>query len=243
MIGGWNNSGDTLGEYQFNSQVVINGVEKKSSTFSIAREYNFGFVPQIVETDSLPFLILHHPRKLHPTSQTPPDSTQIKLIYYLNNFVEFNPKHVKHHKIQKIEFASGSSETQPVFQMILNDKNESWFRASINNFVKGSEYNGSFKTHIIKADFQELCELLNYVDFENIPSYGIASGYPAEAIKIIYDDGKVKEIYTYDWSKTYGLQAVFNKIEQLRLSQNWLHSNKSIKITLHKPEQRLKWKA
>jgi len=127
--------------------------------------------------------------------------------------------------------------------MILNDNKKSWFIASSNNYIRNSEYWGLYKADLIEADFKELCDLLNYIDFKNIPTYGTAGGHPAEGIKIIYDNGKVKEIYTYELSQTYGLMAIFHKMEQLRLTQNWNKSSKTVKVSLPEPERRVRWKA
>lgn len=244
LIGGWDNTGRQLNEYyQFNSQVVMNGGKGKSTTYSIARDYNFPFVPQIVSTDSLPFLVLHHPQNFDTVYPPRPDTLQVKLVCRSGQFVEYNPKPIKQHRIEKIEFATGNGESL-TFQMILNKDDDSWFIALHHNFEPN--YNeGTFKADINDADFEELADLLNYIDFENLlEDYSIYNtGPPSTALRITYDNGKVKEIYNNAGAGTYGLQAIYNKIEELRFSQDWKRTEEPKGIRLPEPEKRTRWKA
>jgi hypothetical protein len=248
LIGGWL-SGTIRNTppndfYQFNSQVVINGGTERSKTYSIALDYNHSFVPQIVKTDSIPYLVLHYPQKLDTIFPPQKDSVQIKLFCKSGQFVELNTHPVKHHKIKKIEFTTNFWETAPSFQMVLNKNKESWFIAIANNFEKNSYNEGAFKANVGGLYFDELARLLNYIDFENLPEdYSIyKTGPPSEALRITYDNGKVKEIYNYAGAGTYGLQAVCNKIKELRFSQGWKPAKEPKNIRIPMPEQRLKWR-
>jgi len=249
LIGGW--LSDNIRNvphndfYQFNSQIVINGGTEKSKTYSIALDYNDSFVPQIVKTDSIPYLILHYPQKLNTIVPPYKDSVQIKLVCKSGQFVELNTNPVKHHEIKKIEFTTNLWETAPSFQMVLNKNEESWFIAIANNFGNNSYNEGTFKSSVDDFYFDELAGLLNYIDFENLPKdYNIyKTGTPSEALRITYDNGKVKEIYSYIGAGTYGLQAVCNKIKELRFSQRWKQAKEPKNIRIPLPEQRLKWRA
>lgn len=248
LIGGWDNTGGRQNKsyefYQFNSQIVMNGGKGKSTTYSIARDYNFPFVPQLVETDSLPFLVLHHPQNFDTIYPPRPDTLQVKLVCRLGQLVEYNPKPIKHHRIEKIEFATGNFESRATFQIILNKDDDSWFIALHHNF--GPNYNeGTFKADIDGADLKEFADLLNYIDFENLlEDYSIYNTGPAStALRITYDNGKVKEVYNNSGAGTYGLRAIWNKMEELRFSQNWKRTDEPKGMRLPEPERRTRWKA
>ncbi|PZR24096.1 MAG: hypothetical protein DI539_01395 [Flavobacterium psychrophilum] len=245
LIGGWRigNVRPKIQFYQFNSQIVINGGKGKSKTYSLARDYNFAFVPQIVETDSLPFIILHHP--MGYDTVYPPrikDTLQLKLVYKSGYFVEYNKKPGKH-EIEKIEFTNVIGENSPHFQMILNKDDDSWFIAIFDNYGEGKTYQGAYKTEMSDIDFNELSDVLNYIDFENHQDSNstYAPGQPLMALKITYDNNKVKEIYNNSGSTTYGLEAIYNKMLDLRFSQDWKQAEEPENMRLPRPQKRTKW--
>lgn len=246
LIGGWPTGNiKPYHLYQFNTQVVMNRGKNKSTTYSLVRDYNFPFVPQIVRTDSLPLLVLHHPQNFDTVYPPRPDTLQVKLVCKSNQFVEYNRKPIKNHSIEKIEFATGDWESAPVFQMVLNQEGDSWFIAIHDNFEKNQWNEGTFKSQIKAPDFEELCGLLNYIDFENLrEDYSIFNtGPPSEALRITYDNGKVKEIYNNAGAGTYGMMAIYNKLAELRFSQEWKQAKEPKGIRLPGPERRNKWKA
>lgn len=250
LIGGWEltfNANPKKKCYQFNSQVVMNGGKGKSSTYPIALNYNIAFVPQIIYTDELPFLVLHHPQNLDSIriGQPSSDTLQVKLVYKSGHFVEFNKNPVKHHKIKKIEFNNLSEEYGPFFQMILNKNNESWFIAIRNNFEERQYNEGTFKTAIKNSDFNAISDLLNYIDFKNLrKDYGIyRTGPPSMILRITYDNGKVKEIYNYSGAGTYGLETIQRLMMELRFSQDWKPAKEPKGIRMPRPERNNWWKS
>jgi hypothetical protein len=247
LIGGWKNGNvkpkDQL--YQFNSQIVINGGEGKSTTYSIARDYNFAFVPQILYTDSLPLLVLHHSQNFDTVRPPSRDTLQVKLVYKSGYFVEFNKKYVKHHEIKKIEFTNVLGESGPFFQMILNKNKESWFIAISNNLEEHRYNEGTYKTTIKDSHFNAISDLLNYIDFKNLQEdYSIYNtGPPSMALRITYDNGKIKEIFNNAGAGTYGLEAVYQLMMELRYSQDWKPGKEPKNIRMPRPEKRTRWKA
>lgn len=243
LIGGWDNGEPKKNQfYQFNSQVLINRGKGKPDTYSIARDYNFAFVPQIVQTDSLPILVLHHAQNFDTVYPPRHDTLQVKLINKLGLFVEYNKNPITHHEIEKIEFNAPLVEVSPSFQMILNKNRESWFIAVHNNLDINE---GTFKTEINDSDFKELSDLLNYMDFRNLrEDYGIYNtGPPNMALRITYDKGKIKYIYINSGAQTYGLNAIYRKMLELRFSQEWKRTKEPKNIRMPEPERRTKWKA
>lgn len=249
LIGGWEivkvKPKDQL--YQFNSQVVLNGGKGKPKSFSIALNYNIAFVPQIIHTEELPFLVLHHPQNLDSMSLRQPrrDTLQVKLVYKFGHFVEFNKNPVEHHKIKKIEYYNLSGEFGPFFQMILNKNNESWFIAISNNPEEHRYNEGTYKAIIKNHDFKEISDLLNYIDFKNLrEDYSIYNtGPPSMALRITYDNGKVKEIFNNAGAGTYGLEAIYSLMMELRFSQDWKPAKEPKDIRIPGPEKRTRWKA
>ena len=244
VTGGWKMSNKDIGPFHFDALVILNGGKAKATITSIQKDFNYAFVPQTKKTDSLPLLILHYPQRYDTIYPPRPDSVQIKLIYKSGSFVEYMKKPAKRHAIEKIEFSTGDCESCPVFQMILNNTGDSWFIALENNFEKIKRKEGCFKTRIDKTAFEDLSSLLNYIDFENLrEDYCIFNTGPPHAVfKITYDGGKIKYIYDCGGGGTYGLTAAYEKIKQLRFTQEWKSIKEPNGIRLSMPEMRTRWK-
>lgn len=232
-LGSW---GDELSpkEYAFDAMVIMNGKDK-ATMHLLAKTHYTVFVPEIRVTDSLPFIVLHQPEKIdnrprmfvNGQFERAKDSAQVKLVYHSGHFVEYNSKAVKHHKIAKIAFsASPCFGTCPWFEMVLEKGKDSWFIAKHYNFDKenfSEKEEGTFKSRIVDSDIKDLEELLNYIDFENLyENYMVMhTDAPSASLIITYDDGKTKRIHDYGKSGTYGLQALYDKIANLRFNQKW----------------------
>lgn len=243
FIGGYgsDDSASERAHYIFKSGVIINGGKNRSTVFWLDKNHFTAFVPQIRNTDSLPLIILHQPRRIDNIYRgfkqgegyvRAKDSAQVKLVYHSGHFVEYNPVPIKHHRIEKIQFsASPCFGTCPWFEMILERDRDSWLIAKSHNFEKKSmldtlpfKEEGAFKGKIKETAFDDIEALLNYIDFVNLrDEYTVRHTDDTSASVIItYDDGKVKRIYDYGQTGTYGLMAFYKKIADLRFSQKWI---------------------
>lgn len=148
---------------------------------------------------------------------------KVNLIYKFGDFVEENP-HPANHKIEKIEYStSGCYGTCPVFSLEINsDRGSKWF-AYTYNMIDKKELTGNFQTIIDQDKFEELINLLNYINFEVLnDKYAVNwTDDQSSTLKITYDKGKVKSIKDYGLIGTFGLDRVYQLLFDLRENQKW----------------------
>ncbi len=151
------------------------------------------------------------------------------LVYKFDDFVELNESPVNH-KIDKIEFETGPCfGTCPIFSLTLQENKKSRFKAIAYNFNDDwqkrdwNKNEGEFQTNLNKESWDELIEILNYIDFENLKnSYAVNwTDDQSVELKIYYDNGKVKEINDYGLIGTFGLSILYHKLFEIRKNQDW----------------------
>ena len=180
--------------------------------------------PQLTTIDSLPGLnIFSYDRngiREYKIKKT-------KLIYKYGDFIEYNPN-PKKHQIQKIHIeVSPCFGKCPYFTLDINDDRTANLNAIGYNYKNYpndlEEKKGKYKTIIQKQNFDQLITLLNYIDFENLKdNYSVYHTDDASIdIKIIYDNGKEKQIHDYGEIGTYGLVRIYDIIKELRFNQDW----------------------
>jgi len=150
------------------------------------------------------------------------------LTYKFNDFVELNENPLEH-QITEIEFeTSGCFGTCPVFKLTLSQNQKSEFKAIAYNFNDewrrdSNDDEGNFRTILKEENWNELVEILNYIDFENLEeSYTVNWTDDQTAIlKIHYDNGKTKTIRDYGLIGTFGLSILYKKLFEIRKDQEW----------------------
>ncbi|MBA5629615.1 DUF6438 domain-containing protein [Moheibacter lacus] len=150
------------------------------------------------------------------------------LTYKFNDFVELNENRIEH-QITQIEFeTSGCFGTCPVFKLTLLQNKKSEFKALAYNFndelrINSNDEEGNFLTILRQENWNELIDILNYIDFENLEeNYAVNWTDDQTAIlKIHYDNGKIKEIRDYGLIGTYGLSILYDKLYEIRKNQDW----------------------
>ncbi len=158
------------------------------------------------------------------------------LDYQFDGLVEYNPN-PSHHTIQKIEFTTDMCYgTCPVFTLELNKSGLSKFIAENYNFFNRDDPDfekkshkafkkgeGNFETKIKEADFQNLENLLNYLNFAELQdNYAVHwTDDQSVILTITYDNGKTKSIKDYGLSGTYGLKRLYQILFDIRFNQGW----------------------
>ncbi len=181
-----------------------------------------------------------------PTGRGPQTLTHTLLTVQEGYPIEYNPS-PEPHQIEKLVFATDPCfGTCPIFTLTVQGDGRAIFRADAYNFsdeppkatrkVRPQEhpennynlyrsiYNeGTYKGTIRKADLEAVFSLLNYLDFIRLrDEYAVgATDLPGATLTITYDGGKVKRIFDYGKTGTYGLQALYKKLEALRYNQKW----------------------
>ncbi len=149
--------------------------------------------------------------------------TKVSLIYKYGDFIEYNSKPVLHH-IEKIEYSTGPCfGTCPIFKLTLNADHSAIWYAEHYNKINNKEVSGDFKTVLKPDSYQEMVDLLNYMDFEKLKeNYAVAwTDDQSSTLKITYDNGKIKQINDYGLQGTFGLEAVYRQLFEWRHSQAW----------------------
>lgn len=148
---------------------------------------------------------------------------QIILTYKFGDFIEENQKPVNH-KIEKIEYSTTMCYgTCPVFNIKINSDKKAKWKAEMYNEIDNKIFKGNFQTKITTEKFNELVNLLNYIDFESLKdNYSVNwTDDQSCTLKITYDNGKSKSISDYGLVGTYGLDRVYQMLFELRENQNW----------------------
>jgi hypothetical protein len=176
----------------------------------------------IVEDNKIKYYFESEPERGNWEKQEQLQSTT--LIYKFDDFIEENKKSATH-KINKIEYStSGCFGTCPIFNLtIISDRTAKW-TAEMHNEIAKKELKGNFQATITQDKFDELINLLNYLDFENLKDrYAVGwTDDQSSTLEITYDNGKIKLIHDYGLIGTYGLDRVYQMIFELRENQKWI---------------------
>lgn len=205
------------------------------------KPYYFNFavpaVIQIGEKDYLKVIIEETEENLDPGSGGFTDRLVSKILTYrFDGLLEYNPA-PRAHSIQKIEFTTGMCYgTCPIFTLELNKTGSSKFIAENYNFFKRDDPafekksqkafkkgEGTFETKIKEVDFQNLENVLNYINFTGLQNnYAVTWTDSQSATLIItYDHGKIRKIEDYGLSGTYGLKRLYQILFDMRFNQDW----------------------
>lgn len=210
-----------IGNWNDHSIICILDKDGKYEIKPITRRSFQNFTFPIVESGKIKYFFeseserenFYEPRKLK----------QITLVYKYGDFIEENQKPADH-KIEKIEYSTSRCYgTCPIYNLTINsDKTAKW-HAEMYNKIKGKEVSGNFYSKITKDKYNDIVNLLNYIDFETLKdNYAVNwTDDQNAAIKIIYDNGKVKSISDYGLIGTFGLNRVYQLLFELRENQKW----------------------
>lgn len=114
------------------------------------------------------------------------------MIYKFGDFIEENQS-PSNHKIEKIEYSTTMYYgTCPVFNITIKaDKTARW-NAEMFNEINDKEVNGKFNSKITEDKYNDIVNLLNYIDFETLQDdYAVNwTDDQSSTLKITYDNGK-----------------------------------------------------
>jgi len=146
-------------------------------------------------------------------------STEKELIFKYGGFIEINDN-PQNYSIEKIEYkTSGCYGNCPIFELSLDGNLEALYKPIAYNKKK----KGIFKGKINEAQYQEVIDLLNYIDFSNLKDEYLSGGTDQQNsyLTITYDNGKIKQIMDYSLKGTFGLRRLHEILFNLRENQNW----------------------
>lgn len=141
------------------------------------------------------------------------DTLEIKF----GTFVQFqSTKQTPKNKIKEIHFeATPCYGSCPVFELKLtSDGNLDYYGKRSTNFK------GRKKVKLNGAQVEELFGLVAYTNVQNFKdNYAVnETDNPGANLKVVFDNGEIKEIYDYGRSGTYNLRVIYKKL--LEISKN-----------------------
>ena len=194
--------------------------------------------PKLNYIDGIPVLDLYARRKEFDETLKKAIIDKTTLLFKYGKFIEYNANPIKK-DISTIEYStSGCFGSCPVFDLTINKNGKSIFKAKSNNFIKiisnsygtfiipdttKKEGGTFFLEQINQRKYNDLVEMLNYINFEKLKDYYSVnwSDDQTGTLKITYNNGKVKTIRDYGLTGTYGLNLIYSKISELRFSEKW----------------------
>lgn len=148
------------------------------------------------------------------------------LIFKYGDFIEYNSNPASY-DIEKIDYQTGACfGTCPQFHISIDKGRNGSLKAEYYNIdiaKSNKEIVGNFKTLVTKNNYDEIVNLLNYIDFPDLKDqYSVGwTDDQSSTLKITYNNGKVKEIKDYGLIGTYGLDRIYSLLFDLRFNQNW----------------------
>ncbi len=214
-----------MNHYDFTVLVIFGNPDRNFKIRPLTRRsFQNCVFPKVIEKDGIAAIDLYH-ENYDWDNKSKNQLVKSTLVYKYDDFIEYNPKVIRH-TIKKIEFTtSGCFGTCPVFNLVINQNRSAKFVAEMYNrpYRDASEIKGTFSAEINEKEFNEIEDLLNYIDFPNLKG-GYAVHWTDDqtsTLKITYDNGLTKAIHDYGMIGTYGLDRLYKMLSSLRFSQNW----------------------
>ena len=139
------------------------------------------------------------------------------LTYKFSEIIEFE-KHPDSYNIKTIEYSTGCSDGCPIFSFKIKENGIAYYNGTWNSDVKGSR-----KIKISRKKFKEIENLLGYIRVKDlkekysVPWFHGKTGY----LKLTFSDNTTKIIDDYGSIGSYGLSAVYKKLEQIVKDEIW----------------------
>lgn len=159
-------------------------------------------VPKVIRENNIDFLIVS--RDYHFEKRTD------KLIFKYGGFINYNSK-PKKYQIQKIVFTG--FDIRGEYEISIDNKLNATFKNTKGEYI----YNGNRK--LSKGEYDGIVNLLNYMDFPNLKDDYFTMGVsdsPMCELKIIYNNGKSKNIFDSGMENNFSLKNLYAKLESLK---------------------------
>jgi hypothetical protein len=202
------------GEYLFSVHDIGNG---KYQCYFIDNFGNPYTLTNIIFKDIVPLLVIKGHDKHYRTLDSP--SKQDTLIFKYGTFVEYNsaPSNLE---VEEINFMTlGCYGLCPAFELTILSNRQATFKAIKYNDGK----KGKYKTNIDTAAFNNLLQIINYINLPALESYYTinASDNQTVTLEIKYNNGQTKTISDYGVTGTFGLRNLYKQLFALPNTQKW----------------------
>ncbi len=143
----------------------------------------------------------------------------VELGYRFGGLIEIAAQPVTQHKIRSIDlntdYCMGACH---VFRIDLFDSRRVVYTAWSDAPLPG----GTYETYVSKAQWKEICGLLNYMDFSRMPEYYAVNWTCDQTyeLNILYESGH-KRISDYGYQGTLGLMLLYEKLDNIITTARW----------------------
>ena len=85
------------------------------------------------------------------------------------------------------------------------------------------EIKGNYEMKFVKKDFEEICQIIDYLNFDKLEKKCNLTTACGEAsfFKIYFKDGTSKTISIFERIDIRGLSLLYHKLSDLRFNQKW----------------------
>ncbi len=208
----------------FNAFVIMNFGNGKTTLHDLTDGLFMSLAARI-EYDSLQPLVGVYTPKLNTfLKRNRRPETKSLLTYKFGDFIEYNLA-PKNHTIEKLEYVCMSFAYY--YKLSVNGNGNTTAIAVMDIYTqswdKGLMPEGTYTTNMCEKEFQEIKDLMNYMDFPNLKdNYAVSwSCAPEVYYSVTYDNGKKKRIYDNGAQGTYGLRILNKKLSDLWTNQQW----------------------
>jgi len=148
------------------------------------------------------------------------------LVHKFGLFLKYNSS-VTQRKIALLHYRStGCLGSCPVYKIIIDDSLTATLEATRSNFptsIPGDSLQGTYYSKLSSEKFNELTEIVNYMDLSSLKSHYTVSmtDQPTGIIEIVFADGSHKRIDDYGKVGTQELRVFHVYIGKIRFSESW----------------------
>lgn len=168
-------------------------------------ESGIDVIPKVIRKNNQDFLVIKRGAKSDFSIDT--------LIYKYDNFINYN-RNPKKYKIEKIAF--NGFDIRGEYDIIIDKNRDTSFKLSKGIYDTLYYYKADRK--ILPKEYNELIELLNYMDFPSLDKtyHERSSTHIICELTITYNNGKTKFILDFGMENNYSLKALYSKMEDLK---------------------------
>ena len=147
------------------------------------------------------------------------------LTFKYGVFLRYHPPGITK-KISLLHYRStGCPGDCPVYKLIIDSSNvtlEAMGPGGM-NMKRDDTLRGIYYSKLTREKFNELTELVNYIDISSLNSnYSVSNtDVPTGIIEVVFTDGTFKRIDDYGKVGTPGLRVLHEYLNQIRLSETW----------------------
>lgn len=206
---------------RFVTKIVFNNKDDKPNLRDFSRSFWFpcsAFRP-ITLNDTKLLEYINYYRERNKTGQSELKIWTRQLIFKFGSLIEYNESPKKHAVTSVTYAANGCFGECPIFTISIEKDRSAVFKAGRYN-----KKEGDFKSNLRVADYSEIIDLLNYIDFTKLnDEYPTkVSDGPSCELTIKTENGETKVVKDATMQGTLGLARLYEIFDNLRTNQRWI---------------------